>query len=603
MALTNINPVSAGTKNYITNGNFEGNSTTGWSLGHVSALTNGLPTGTPTFGSGSSSNLALSTTGTGALQGSYSLQLASSAATTVGDMLASNSFTIDLEDQSRILTFKFSYSPSVGGGNANWSGTSANSFGVAIYDVTNAAFLPSTANFGMTQISGVGICTGTFQTPSNSTQFRLVVYNANATSGAITILFDDFTVGPQSTSIGAVVTDWTPYIPTVMGDFGSYVSLTASWRRVGGSMEITGDVIPGTATGVATQVSLPDGYTIDTSGTRISSGTYQIVGSSGQDRQATPCFVIATAGGTSVFFGYFSSGDSASIPQAVVVSNHYMSWKASVPIQGWSSSVQMSSDTDTRVISFVGSATSQTLTAGVDIPFTITSDNTASWNGTQFKVPTSGDYMVSGGLSIYASGWTPSVFLNGVQFASAYWTTGSSGQQSNGSTLVTGCKAGDLISLRSNGGGTSSNANLYIYRLSGPATIAASESVNAVYGLNTDQSVSAANPIKYDTKLKDTHSAYSPTSGLYTVPVSGTYTFSGIFQSGAILGVYCVVNGTTISYMINAIAANNVCNASIDLPCKAGDTVSFRIDNGATIFGNAGASGYRNMFSVKRIGN
>ena len=41
-----------GNKNYLSFGNFENNNVTGWSLGTVGTLTNAIPTGTPTFGSG-----------------------------------------------------------------------------------------------------------------------------------------------------------------------------------------------------------------------------------------------------------------------------------------------------------------------------------------------------------------------------------------------------------------------------------------------------------------------------------------------------------------------------------------------------------------------
>ena len=54
-----MNLTSDGPKNYITYGTFENNATTGWSLGTIGTLTNSLPTGTPTFGSGASVNLSI----------------------------------------------------------------------------------------------------------------------------------------------------------------------------------------------------------------------------------------------------------------------------------------------------------------------------------------------------------------------------------------------------------------------------------------------------------------------------------------------------------------------------------------------------------------
>ena len=94
-------------KNYIQYADFENNSTTGWSLGTVGTLTNGIPTGSPTFGSGASGNLSISVVSSGQLAGAYSLSYASSAATTQGNMFASSAYTIDAEDQAKVLTFKF----------------------------------------------------------------------------------------------------------------------------------------------------------------------------------------------------------------------------------------------------------------------------------------------------------------------------------------------------------------------------------------------------------------------------------------------------------------------------------------------------------------
>ena len=64
---------SNGSNNYISFNNFENNATTGWSLGTTGTITSGLPTGTPTFGSGASGNLSISVVSSGQLSGSHPL--------------------------------------------------------------------------------------------------------------------------------------------------------------------------------------------------------------------------------------------------------------------------------------------------------------------------------------------------------------------------------------------------------------------------------------------------------------------------------------------------------------------------------------------------
>jgi microcystin-dependent protein len=126
---------------------------------------------------------------------------ASSAVTTIGNMVATDPLTIDLSDQAKVLSFKFNYQAAVNPTNGNFSGGALNSFGVAAWDITNNSWLGVQGAFNLTQISGVGQSAGTFQTNFNTTSIRLVFYNVNASLGAITVLLDDFFVGPQIASV------------------------------------------------------------------------------------------------------------------------------------------------------------------------------------------------------------------------------------------------------------------------------------------------------------------------------------------------------------------------------------------------------------------
>jgi hypothetical protein len=218
-----------GPQNLIGYSSFENGLTTGYSLGTTGALTNGIPTATPTFGSGTTS-LSISAASTTPINGVYSLAYVASAATTVGNMVATDPLPVQPGLQAKVLTFKFSYQAFSGAANGNFSGTSSNSFGVACWDSTNSVWLPVAGNFAMTQNSGVGVATGTMQTNATTASLRFVIYNVTASAGAITMYFDDFYLGPQTAPIGPVVTDWVSYTPTFT-NWGTVTNISIWSRR------------------------------------------------------------------------------------------------------------------------------------------------------------------------------------------------------------------------------------------------------------------------------------------------------------------------------------------------------------------------------------
>ena len=240
---TNWTEVGAGGtgKNYITQGTFDNAATTGWSLASSTLdATSKLPNQASGSWGAAAGTLAISTVGAGSqLAGNYSLSLASSAASTAGNMLVSDALTLDLEAQASIQTFSFFYKIASGSANINLSGTSSNSIGVAIYDVTSGAWIDPAGRYNIVQSSGVGKASGTFQVPANCTSVRLAVYFPNASSGAFTVYLDDFVLGPQVVQYGAPVTDWQSYTPT-LGGVGTAAGVSFKYRRIGDTIQVTG---------------------------------------------------------------------------------------------------------------------------------------------------------------------------------------------------------------------------------------------------------------------------------------------------------------------------------------------------------------------------
>lgn len=568
---------------------------------------------------------ALSTVSSGQLRGSYSLSYAYSNGG-VGEMIVSNAITIDLADQAKVLSFKFNYSLISDTASTNWSGTSSNTLGIYIYDITNGVYIQPQGVYNLVQKSGVGISTGTFQTTSNSTQYQLVIFNTSNSINAYTVYFDDFFLGPQTTEIGPAMSDWVAYTPTFTG-FGSVTSVTVWSRRVGGSLEVQGNFVSGTPTAVAAKITL--GYnggnanvTLDST---LTSGVTGILTASAASSTLFGGYVCNNSGSNNyVTFGTQTSGTT--IPNSTPINGNSLvgtgttvSFQFSVPIVGWSSNTSMSSDTDTRVVAAatLSTPTSSAFNNTVYLIFpTMSYDTHTSYSTSTglYTTPVSGYYNFSGNFGLNGSSTGAVLDLN-------IYVNGSSTYTFNPATLANGeqfvpfnrtikLNAGDTVGFRWNtdksspsvSGGSTKN-NLSIQRLSGPAVITATESVNAAYGLTSGVTPGANSVVKYDTKIKDTHAAFSTSTGLYTAPVSGTYQISlSVLTTSTTSNFYIKVAGTAQGVLTTADAG--VCRGGSTIyQLNAGDTIGIYQETSAALTATSGSLGYFNKFSIARIGN
>lgn len=624
---------SNGPKNYLTYSNFENNATTGWSLAH-SSLTSNFPSTVGTAGNSFSSaggahggsaangNLSLSIVSSGQLAGNYSSSYSSSSATTAGDMIISDAVTIDIEDQAKVLTFKFYYQAQTNPGNGNWSGTSSNSFGVAIYDVTNAAWIMPAGVWNLTQSFGVGYTTGTFQTTSNSTQYQLAIFNANASSGAITVYLDDFFMGPQTAPSGPIVTDWVQYTPGSTQGFGT-VSAAQVWsRRTGDSLEVQGRFTAGTTTSSNAQISL--GFNGVSGNVTIDSTKLSVVQNVGDwlrnlaDAGEVTYFVLALGGNT-----YFQVGrqDATSTPLTTAQGNQVadtsgaVSFNLKVPITGWSSNSNMSADTDTRVIAasyYLSTNTAfNNAIMKMDTKVVDTSGSYSTSSG-QFTAPVSGNYLVTA-QTAGASGTTPTVEIRKNATSVSRFYPSANSITTSGSTVIS-CIAGDLIDLFNTvsttfTGNAVGDTQITITRLSGPAVVTATESVNARYYASATSISSSLATISWSTKDFDSHNQMS--SGTYTVPVTGKYQInSGLLVTGTItlnstLIMEIQKNSTVVSrsteYLPASLTDGKVVIGDI-ISCIAGDTLRIQVSCSAT-GPSIVSSNFDNYISLSRVGN
>lgn len=638
----------SGTKNYLGtvnavngNGNFELGTTTKWSLAH-SSLSNTFPSTVGTAGnsfssaggahggSAASGNLSISAISSGQLAGSYSLSYVSSAATTAGDMLISDAFTIDLEDQAKVMTIKVYYKAQTNPANGNFSGTSSNSFGIAIYDVTNAAWIQPSGVFNIVQNSGVGYMTGTFQTTSNSTQYQIAFYNANASGGAITMYLDDFFIGPQTAPVGPAVSDWTAFTPT--GSFTTNSTYTGFYRRVGDEMEVVAKVaFSGAPNSVSCYINLPSGYTLDTSKI-VDSGNFNTNVGMGALFGGTYNLEVLSYTSTQVAVAYQSTNAglmtqvTQSLPISLANGNAITVW-FKVPIVGWSSSVSMSNDTDTRVVAAAYyMSTNTTPGSGNQINFdTKLYDThgsvTTGTNAWKFTAPVTGYYNVHSFTNLNnATSSNISLYLNGtIKFG--LYNQGTAGVGNANVTVF--MNAGDFVDVRPDAGsqfvGTQTSSHIHIERVSGPAVIAATESVAATYTVDGGgQSLTSASvAIQFNTKTFDSHSAVTTgSSWQFKAPISGKYhvswqVFSATNSSGN-FQLQLVKNGSVVVGRANtyatmaggsSVVANQATAAqAVDVQLNAGDVLSVSIGMAASV-GSVYTATTDSWFSIFRIGN
>ena len=432
--------------------------------------------------------------------------------------------------------------------------------------------------------------------------------------------WDDFSVGPQTAPMGPAILDWAQYPPTFTG-FGSPTAVSISYKRIGDTLYLRGAFTLGTTTSATASMTLPAGLAVAST-----VGANQVVGKANGSTYSTTYFsgltVIASGGATTVNFGgEYSTGGGQNLllgntllPSGSVVNI----MEAIIPVTGWSSNSAMSSDTDTRVISAqAGCSTAFAYSATVPINFdTVTVDRagsiTTSPTAWKYTASVSGDYRVSTSL-INGTG-SISVFLykNGSSYRTLMSVTTST--VTSASTTVT-LNAGDYIDIRGASAATLLSGvttnTISIERLSGPAVISATESVNGSYTDTSGRTVTTSfTNFTYNTLIKDTHSAFNGTT--LTIPVSGQYRFTAVWVSNSVTlsvtqyeAIQIKRNGTSI--LIGTVYGNGGAGVSytvpaiVSYPCNAGDTIVVQAMSQVSTAATS-LSAY-NFFSWERVGN
>lgn len=617
---------SGGGTNFITNPDAEAG-TTGWGVYGVAGQ-NPPADGSTTVGS---VHITWTTTTSTPLTGTSSFLFTKDAVNRQGEG-ASYAFSIDNASQAKVMSVEFDYVVASGTFVAGSSGVDSD-LEVWIYDVTNARLIqPTTYKLFSSTTSPPSHFTANFQTASNSTSYRLIFHTATTSASAYTVKFDSITVSPSKYVYGTPITDWQQYTLVIGATTTPPTKATvttdnvAYWRRVGGDMEITYHYAHSSATGTAAGSGtylfpIPTGYTIDT--TRMSSSTGGIVVAGPAAINApTP----ANAGGwvSPVSTTQFAMivGDETTGPTSIGSASNPItgasidySFRAQVPILGWSSTVQMSDSAPQANVNFYGTQSSQAVTASVtDIAFTSVKDSLGGWSTNIYTAKTPGDYHVDASWSTSAAG-TAAIYKNGSLVTLGATNTTGSAFTSVSFTLV-GMSVGDTISLRSSTSATLTSGALSIARIGGNQTIGATEFVGARYTNTAGTSIANSGDIAvpFATKDYDSHS-FCDGVNTCTVPMSGKFQVDCTvnFASSAYAAsntIYVVIykNGSAIKYgpvQIIGGTPTALTGASVHatLNLIATDAIVCRTANartaGATLLSTVAGI---NSFEISRVG-
>jgi hypothetical protein len=322
-----------------------------------------------------------------------------------------------------------------------------------------------------------------------------------------------------------------------------------------------------------------------------------------------------------------------------------------VPIQGWSSSTQLSSDSDTRVVAAAYlRSTAQSIPAATDttvIYDTRRIDTHAAMNTSngRFYAPVSGVYRIS--ASVFYNFFVPAAgnplqmrFLKrnaaGTIVEDAYKdnvvANAAVGQEfALRTSSLFSCNAGETLEvvLWQNTGAartTIGNINFVeIERLSGPSVVAASEVVEATYGSTAGNVMNngAEMWLDFPTKVRDTHNAVSGTGTgnktvsntgwKFTAPITGRYYVNAVWHiqsanvANSVAYGYIAVNGAGQSHSDIKAGQNPVGDAfgvqiNGELFLNAGDYIEIvgYQANGANR--NQQANSLRNRVEIVRVG-
>jgi|GEM_PF-5412603 len=639
-------------KNYLANGGFE-NGPVGFKTYKNAAQA------TPVTGLGGTPATTMTTTTLTPIADKTSALFTHTAANLQGEGVALP-FALEPRARAKLLTISGSYQI-VSGTYSGGASTTDSDVEVYVYDVDAGQLIQPTAyKLDGGVIGQIYTISAQFQSSLASSNYRLIFHNASTTTSAFQLKLDELVVGSQSKTfgttrgpIGSIIssasgTTPTGYLPA-NGALVSRTQYSALFLAIGttygagdGSTTFTLPNLSGVfARGAGSQTIGGIGYsaTLGASQSDLMQGHFHSFAGGSTSPSGTTTYIVTAAspnsGGT--IGGPVSDGTNGTPrtgpetrPANVTVA-YYICYDAGTTAAADSG--------DGRVIAARISASGTSLTFNTSLPTlvfpTVEADTHNAYNSSTgvYTAPVSGYYQIDAQSFLIGSNFTANcslsvnVYRNGtnVGIASQLRMSNSStipifNPQFSGSTKLF-FNAGDQITFRgySDVSATSTNGvatgnNISISRLSANSQILAGESVNAGYVNTSGQSIPGAvmTTVTNWSKTKDTHGFFNPTTGVGTIPISGTYAFeftnayaSSATSNNTQLRIY--KNGTVFKYVVTATPTRYLADylsiTSVAAPFLAGDTFQFIVfqNSGASV--PLDASGLAVTMSILKVGN
>ena len=543
----------------------------------------------PVDGTGGSPTLTFTRSTSSPLRSTANFLITHAASDQQGEG-ASYAFTIDRADQGKQLSISFDYEVA--------SGTMATGdLGIYIVDVTNSVVIQP-SGYQVVNVSGQATHSScVFQTASNSTSYRLCFHVATSTATAYTLKVDNVFCGPQVVPVGAAMSDWVSYTPTITG-FGTPTNVAAWSRRVGDVLQVRGKFTSGTSTAVEARFSLGWNGVNGNVTSSSSMSTTEIAGYCAPSVVATTDFLVLREPSVSYFT--FGQSNGTNIAQTKKTASSFLSsgdgiqFEASVPITGWSSNVISSDSAATRVVAMSANTTTTAASSSTPFAFSVTDQDThGAYNSSTgvYTVKVPGNYFVSASTYVGASVVTTLIYINGV--AKTQGTNNISNDAPAKVFDLFNLNAGDTIDIRPGGSATGTGGSALnrfsVHMIQGPAQIQAATVVAARYTSASGQSIplNTSTIIDYATKVTDTTSSVTTgASWKFTAPGPGNYDVKASIWFAAFANanqMYMAIfkNGSVYSYgpsvLTTATSTNYSATVSDQVSMVTGDYVDIRI--------------------------
>lgn len=595
--------ISAGLLNHVSNPNAEAG-TSGWATYADAAQA------APVNGTGGTPNVTLTRTTSNPLRGTGSFLLTKDAADRQGQGVSTD-LSIDRADRANILQISFDYEIA--------SGTYLDGdIRVYLYDVTNSRlYEPSVRDLAANRPNFTYV--GFVQPDAGSTSFRLILHVASTSTSAYTIKFDNVSVGPNDTlqstgltTLARSTQDSNQSIPdstmttiifnnktfdttnSYSTSTGEFIAPESGYYNLGVSV-LTDNVV--WAVGNLIQMNLfVNGSAVSILGDK----RFQAI--STQNAQVDGSDIVELSAGDIVTFRALQTRGAATTLAADPQYNFFYIERIASNAGGFSSqSIAARYDQ-------VGAVAT---TADTDFNFADKIfDTSGSFSSGLYTAPQSGYYQLNARMYINAATYIRA-FING-----SVAGQGTAGDANGPSVYndVHFLSAGDTISIRPVNSGTTAGGasltNFSIIKVTAPAGAQPNELVSAKYNCNAGPSVSSDSILIYETKLQDTHSAYNTSTGVFTAPIGGTYSFSAsALSTAAFTGadnwdLYAQKNGSVTEaydFIKGSGDSNTVRSVKISstVQLNAGDT--FTIRSLATSSIGLATAPYVNVFSIYKV--